>query len=604
MAKASRLAPGHNREKICGTSLWKAMQMTTSGNLGVDAAFTRPTDWRTIDWKACHHEVRKLQVRIAKAVREGRWRKVKALQWLLTHAFSAKALAVRRVTENQGKHTPGVDGITWSTPKEKTQAIDSLKRRGYQPKPLKRVYIPKSNGKRRPLSIPVKKDLAMQALHKLALEPIAETLADQNSYGFRPERCTADAVAQLFIALSQKGSACYILEGDIQSCFDQISHDWMLKNICVDKRLLKQWLKAGYIEKGKLFPTEHGCPQGGILSPVIANMVLDGLEELLGILYGSKAVDGNHHRAIKNKVYLIRYADDFVITGKTKELLQEEIKPLVREFLAERGLQLSEEKTRVTAMSEGFDFLGFNIRKYRLGRPNEKLLITPAKKNVKTFLEKVRSTIRALKSAKQEVLIKMINPKITGWANYHRHVVAAETFSKVDNSIWRALQKWARRRHPMKSKKWIHERYFHKMGQRNWVFSCNVMQNDGSQQQLCLKKASDVKIQRHVKILCPANPFDPSYEEYFEKRDATKMAEGLGGFRKLLVIWQRQAGRCPICCEKITAETGWNLHHIVHRVDGGSDCNSNLCLLHPVCHRQGHSSGFKFVSPVGVNNLT
>jgi RNA-directed DNA polymerase len=197
--------------------------MTTSGKIGVDAAFTRKADWSAIDWHACRCEVRKLQARIAKAVQQSRWRKVKSLQWLLTHAFSAKALAVRRVTENQGKNTPGVDGITWSTPREKSEAIDSLKRRGYKPKPLKRVYIPKANGKRRPLSIPVKMDLAMQALYKLALEPIAETTGDQSSYGFRIGRCTADAIEHVFSLTSKRKSATWILEGDIKTCFDHAS---------------------------------------------------------------------------------------------------------------------------------------------------------------------------------------------------------------------------------------------------------------------------------------------------------------------------------------------------------------------------------------------
>jgi RNA-directed DNA polymerase len=260
--------------------------MTAAVCATADAASTGGANWLTIDWQACIREVRKLQTRIAKAVSEGRWRKVKALQWLLTHSFSAKALAVRRVTENQGKHTPGVDGVTWSTPEEKSEAINSLKRCGYQPKPLRRVYIPKSNGKGRPLGIPVKIDLAMQALHKLALEPVAEMTADHNSYGFRPERCTADAIAQLFIALARKGSAQWVLEGDIKSCFDKISHQWMLQNICTDTKVLERWLKAGFVEEGKLYPTTTGCPQGGIISPVAANMVLDGLEELLRTSWG------------------------------------------------------------------------------------------------------------------------------------------------------------------------------------------------------------------------------------------------------------------------------------------------------------------------------
>ncbi|NEX60236.1 group II intron reverse transcriptase/maturase [Noviherbaspirillum galbum] len=578
--------------------------MTASSNTDVDAAFTRKADWSAIDWRACYGEVRKLQARIAKAVQQGRWRKVKSLQWLLTHAFSAKALAVRRVTENQGKHTPGVDGVTWSTPQEKSEAIDSLKRRGYRPMPLRRVYIPKANGKRRPLSIPVKKDLAMQALYKLALEPIAETTGDQNSYGFRLGRCTADAIEQIFILTARKGSATWILEGDIKSCFDEICHEWMQKNICIDKRILAQWLKAGYIEKRKLFPTEAGCPQGGILSPALANMALDGLEELLGTFYGSERIDHHKNRSTRNQVYLVRYADDFIITGKSKDILEQEVKPMVRDFLAERGLHLSEEKTRITHLSEGFDFLGQHIRKYHAGTTKEKLLITPAKKNVKAFLTEIRDVIRALKSAKQETLIRVLNPKITGWANYHRHVVASKTFATVDHQIWKALWRWAKRRHPQKGRHWIANRYFQLEGNRHWVFGCDEQQKDGSTLHLRLKQASDVKIQRHIKIQGAANPFDASCEEYFEKRESAKMANRLSSRRTLLAIWRRQNGRCALCGERITTETGWDLHHVIRKIDGGSDSSGNLCLLHPVCHRQGHSSGFKFVLPVGFDYLT
>lgn len=578
--------------------------MTASIHIDADATFTRAADWRAIDWQACCQEVRKLQARIAKAVHEGRWRKVKALQWLLTHSFLAKALAVRRVIENHGKHTPGVDGITWTTPAEKSEAIDTLKRRGYQSEPLRRVYIPKSNGKHRPLSIPVKKDLAMQALHKLALEPIAETMADPNSYGFRAERCMADAIACLFNALSHKGSPQWILEGDIKACFDKISHQWMSQHICTDTKVLEQWLKAGFVEKGTLFPTTQGCPQGGIISSVAANMVLDGLEDMLNASYGPQQAGKYDRRARRNKVHFVRYADDFVITGNSKELLEGEIKPLVREFLAERGLELSEEKTKVTHISEGFDFLGQNVRKYCLGKPNEKLLIKPAKRNVKAFLDGIRDTIRALKTATQETVIAALNPKITGWANYHRHVVAKAIFSKIDNSIWRALWNWARRRHRNKDRHWIRSRYFHPIGSRSAVFSCKVVQEDGLEKKLCLKRMDDVPIKRHVKIQAAATPFDPSYEQYFEKRDAKKMADHFAGRQKLLYLWRRQEGLCPICTERITRETGWHCHHLVHRVDGGTDAVSNLCLLHPVCHRQGHSAGFRYALPVGPENLT
>ncbi len=245
------------------------------------ASFHGVTDWHAIEWQKVNKNVRRLQVRIVKATQEGRWNKVKALQRLLTHSFSGKALAVRRVTENQGKNTPGVDKVTWNTPQKKINAVYSLRQKGYHPQPLRRIYIPKKNGKKRPLGIPVMKCRAMQALYLLALDPVAETTADPNSYGFRSQRSTADAIEQCFKALGKARSPQWILEGDIKGCFDAISHDWLLAHIPMEKAILRKWLKAGYMEKYVLHPTEEGTPQGGICSPVLANMTLDGLEKVL-----------------------------------------------------------------------------------------------------------------------------------------------------------------------------------------------------------------------------------------------------------------------------------------------------------------------------------
>jgi RNA-directed DNA polymerase len=228
------------------------------------AASLTGIDWNAINWQKVYHEVRRLQARIVKATKEGRWNKVKVLQHLLTHSFSGKILAIKRVTENQGKRTPGVDKELWDTHHKKEKAIVALKQRGYKPKPLRRLYILKKNGKKRPLGIPTMKDRAMQSLYLLALEPIAENAADPNSYGFRTCRSTADAIAGCFDALSRENCAEWILEGDIRSCFDHISHDWMLNNIPTDKKILKKWLKAGYMEKQYLFPTESGTPQGAL----------------------------------------------------------------------------------------------------------------------------------------------------------------------------------------------------------------------------------------------------------------------------------------------------------------------------------------------------
>lgn len=453
-------------------------------------------DWHGIDWSLATKQVRRLQARIVKATQEGRWGKVKALQHLLTHSYSGKVLAVRRVTSNQGKNTPGVDGATWSSPEDKAQAVLSLRRRGYQPLPLKRVYIPKKNGKKRPLGIPTMKDRAMQALYKLALEPVAETTADPNSYGFRPERSTADAAGACFIALARKDAATWVLEADIKGCFDNISHDWLIANIPMDKAILRKWLKAGFMDKGTIFPTEAGTPQGGIISPILANMALDGLEKQL-----RKDIQRNVHSG--QKVNMVRYADDFIITGSSKELLENEAKPLVERFLVERGLTLSPEKTKITHIRDGFNFLGWNMRKYGKEGKQGKYLQKPAKDNVGAFRSKVAGIIKGNKTTKQENLIALLNPVIRGWGNYHQHAVAKETYSSMDAALWELLWQWATRRHPNKGSQWIKDKYFQSRGSRNWVFTCK----DENGKEWTLLKLSDTKIVRHVKIKGEVNPF-------------------------------------------------------------------------------------------------
>jgi RNA-directed DNA polymerase len=374
--------------------------------------------------------------------------------------------------------------------------------------------------------------------------------------------------------LSKKTSAEWILEGDIRGCFDNINHEWLIDNIPMDKKILRKWLKAGYIHKRILYPTESGTPQGGVASATLANMTLDGLEAEL-----------KKFRR-QDKVHMVRYADDFIITGNSKELLEKEVKPLVEKFLSTRGLELSPEKTGITHIDKGFDFLGVNIRKY-----NGKLLIKPSKKNVKTCLDKVRTAIKDNKTAKQINLINLLNPLIKGWANYHRTVNAKETFYYVDNEIWKLLWQWVKRRHPDKSPVWITKKYFKTAGNRNWVFAAEDMEKIYSNRKpmiISLFRASDIPIKRYTKIRGEANPFDPKFETYFEERSTSKMKDTLKGNQRFLSLWLYQGGTCPICRQKITADMQWSLHHIARKVAGGNDNVSNLRLTHHHCHRKVH----------------
>ena len=346
------------------------------------AALNSSPTWEALNWQTIEDEVRRLQARIVKAVQEGRWNKANALQRLLTRSASGKLLAVRRVTENDGSRTPGVDKELWDTPQRKLTAAMSLTARDYRPQPLRRVYIPKTNGKLRPLGIPTMRDRATQALHLLALDPIAETTADHASYGFRQARSCADAIERCFASFSRSNPA-WILEGDIKGCFDNISHQWLLEHVPMDKSILRKWLESGYLEDQVFYDTISGTPQGGIISPVLANFALDGLERRLREAFPDRGKGSERGKAAQ--VHLIRYADDFIITGHSPELLATKVKPIVESFLQERGLELSLEKTSITHLTDGFDFLGQNVRRY----PNGKLLIKPSRKSIRSLLARV-----------------------------------------------------------------------------------------------------------------------------------------------------------------------------------------------------------------------
>jgi RNA-directed DNA polymerase len=477
-----------------------------------DAVSREPIDWESIDWTYHEDVVRRLQARIVKATEASDRRKVETLQRLLTRSRSAKLLAVKRVTDNDGSKTPGVDKIVWQSPKSKGMAVTLLRPRPYQPKPLRRILIPKSNGKMRPLGIPTMLDRAMQALHLMALDPIAETLADPNSYGFRIGRSCADAIEQCFILLSG-GKDRWILEGDIKSCFDKISHDWLLEHIPMERSLLKKWLGCGYMERHVFHPTEEGTPQGGIISPVLANLTLDGLEALLEKHFPKR--EPGRRIGKFARVHLVRYADDFVITGSSKELLETQVRPLVEQFLRERGLELSREKTKITHLREGFDFLGQNVRSHK-----SKTITKPSKKNVATFLKKIRTLVKANAQAKAAHLVVMLNPKIRGWCNYHRHVCSKETFSHVADQIFRCLWQWALRRHKTehKNRHWVADTYFGTNGNRRWCFFGEDKNSKGKQERYWLYHAAKTHIVRHIKVRARAHPYTQEGQAHFRER--------------------------------------------------------------------------------------
>lgn len=561
-------------------------------HIGNDAASSgESNDWQSINWKAVMQFVGKAQMRIAQAETEKDFRRVARLTRSLIRSWQAKVLAVRRVTENQGKRTSGVDCVLWDTPAKKWNAIGCLNPKGYRARPLRRVYIPKANGKERPLGIPTMKDRAMQALYLLALEPAVECASDPNSYGFRKGRSTHDARSQLFVSLSQKASAQWVLDADISGFFDNINHEWLLNHVHMDKVMLNKWLKSGVVDSGQLQRTDEGTPQGGIISPTLANITLNGLET--GLLQLLREKSGTI-KAKTGKVNLVRYADDFVVTGDSKELLENTVRPWIVKFLRERGLTLSEEKTRIVHIDQGFDFLGWNFRKY-----GGKLLIKPSQKNVKAFYGKVKEIIATSLSVPTETLIQRLNPVLKGWAQYHKGTVAKQTFSKVDHLIYWRLTRWGLRRHPRKPGKWVYAHYWKQCGSRRLFAGLQDDPFGGDERiPLPLYSLADMKIVRHVKVKGDYNPFHPDWVAYGEKLRVQRMGETIWSVQRAS-LWFDQGGKCALCEQEIDmADESMDDHHIVYRQLGGSDALSNRVLLHPICHRRVHALGLKVIKPV------
>ena len=564
-----------------------------------DVRVLTPIDWHSINWNKVDKAVAKLQVRIVKAQREGRYGKVRSLSRIMTRSFSAKATAVKQVTGNKGGNTPGVDGIVWNSPTKKAAGIGELVQRGYKAKPLRRVYIEKSNGKKRPLGIPTIRDRAMQALYLLALDPVAECTADKSSYGFRKKRSCADAEEMCFRTLCRKTGPQWILEGDIKGCFDNISHEWLLSHIPMEKRILQQWLKSGFMEKNSFYRTEDGTPQGGIISPVLANMTLDGLEDLLFQLFKREGMQnyqktwGKRRLNYNPQMNFIRYADDFIVTCRNKDLLQNEVKPAIEEFMRERGLTLSPEKTVITHIDDGFDFLGFNIRKY-----NGKLFVKPSLKSIRKIKSGLREIINQNKTVPAYVLIEKLNSKLRGWCNYHKHVVSSDIFGAVENYCWQRLWRWAVRRHRNKGKVWIHDKYFCRIGNRSWIFFGQCP--NGQKRYIFLP--TKIKIVRHIMLNKNANPYDPAWKEYFELRDETEVKNSLQCTKLVKRLWLKQKGKCAHCGTILNTGAEWgvyansnHIHHVQPRKENGTDEINNLVLLHSNCHCAEHANCDKYV---------
>ncbi len=526
------------------TSIWCFLAINTvepingrkqmNENVNLSCALPTQDYWKSIQWKKVIQRVSRLQRRIAKAVKNNQWGKVNSLIFLVSKSFDAKLLAVFRVTNNKGKCTPGVDNVIWLSGYDKYNAAKNLKTRGYSPKPLRRVYIKKKNGKKRPLSIPCMHDRAMQALFKIALDPISETLADPNSYGFRARRGCNDAVAQCFLTLGRKTTAQWVFEADIKACFDEINHQWILEHIPMNKTILSKWLKAGYIEKKQLFPTLKGTPQGGIISPIIMNMVLDGLEVVLRKQFP---------RWKGQKVNFIRYADDFIITAINRELIINDIIPIVKSFLKERGLELSKEKSKVTHINDGFDFLSQNIRKYK-----GKLIIKPSKASIQSFKNKLKEIFNNNRGIPAHALVRILNPVIRGWTNYHKGFCAKKAFYRLGTFIYRKLKRWAKYQHGNKNRWWIFYRYF-----QNKHFTDQRITKKGIEHNR-LYRISQIPIRYHVKVKSSSNPFLPEFDKYFFKRTkwreerALEPTNGSSGAQFEILVMRIMQTNNYICC--------------------------------------------------------
>ena len=549
--------------------------------------------WSEIDWKIVERQVFKLQKRIYKATQRGNVKLVHKLQRLLTHSYYGKIWATRRVTQdNQGKKTAGVDGIKELKPKQRFELANSLKL-GNKVKPTRRVWIPKpGRDEKRPLGIPTIYERTLQGLVQLALEPEWEAKFEPNSYGFRPGRSTHDAIEAIFNAIRYKPK--YVLDADIAKCFDKINHSVLLEKLGTYPTLrsqVKAWLKCGVIDNGEYFQTQEGTPQGGVCSPLLANIALHGMEQRIKAY--ARTLKGTKHTN-EQALSIIRYADDFVVLHDQLEVILK-CKEIISQWLKELDLELKPNKTKIThTLNEyegnvGFDFLGFTVRQFPVGKDHSgkttngkilgyKTIIKPSLEKVKAHLKKCNQVIRSSKSAPQIKVISELNPIIRGWSNYYSSVCSQEIFKYLDHINYLQLKRWAERRHPKKDKHWVANKYWHSEGNRKWIFSLKTKYQD-EQRLIKLKNHSETPIVRHIKVKGNKSPFDGDMVYW-----ASRMGRHPETDTRTAKLLKYQKGKCNHCGHYFKNGDLLEVDHRIPKSLGGKDTYKNLQLLHRHCH--------------------